>query len=113
HRILTAICLLMAASLMAKPIDYYLPEGERFNASIPSPSSLLNQDLGDQDLGDQHLRHDQIVRYMGVLAASSPQAKLVEYGRTHEGRRLVLLVISSEENMQQFEQLPERDDVLK
>jgi len=108
HRILTAICLLMAASLMAKPIDYYLPEGERFNASIPSPSSLLNQDLGDQ-----HLRHDQIVRYMGVLAASSPQAKLVEYGRTHEGRRLVLLVISSEENMQQFEQLPERDDVLK
>lgn len=108
HKIVAITCLLLAGSLWAKPIDYYLPDGERFNASIPSPSSLFNQDLGDQ-----HLRHDQIVRYMGMLAASSPQAKLIEYGRSHEGRRLVLLVISSEQNMQQFEQLAERDDLLK
>jgi len=108
NRILTLLGLLWAVNTVAEPIDYYLPDGERFNASIPSPSSLLNQDLGDE-----HLRHDQIVRYMGMLAASSPQAKLIEYGRTHEGRRLVLLVISSEQNMQQFEQLPERDDLLK
>ncbi|KAA3650767.1 MAG: peptidase M14 [Proteobacteria bacterium] len=107
-KIIALFCFMMATTLVAKPIDYYLPKGERYNASIPSPSSMLNQDLGDQ-----HLRHDQIVQYMGMLAASSPQAKLVEYGRTHEGRRLVLLVISSEQNMQQFEQLPEREDLLK
>ncbi len=108
NRILTLFGLLWAVNTFAEPIDYYLPDGERFNASIPSPSSLLNQNLGDQ-----HLRHDQIVRYLGMLAASSPQAKLIEYGRTHEGRRLVLLIISSEQNMDNFEQLPERDDVLK
>lgn len=108
NRILTLVGLLWALLAFAEPIDYYLPAGERFNASIPSPSSLLNQDLGDQ-----HLRHDQIVRYMGMLAASSPQAKLIEYGRTHEGRRLILLIISSENNMQQFDQLPKRDDLLK
>ncbi len=107
-KLLTLFGLLWAVSAFAEPIDYFLPDGERFNASIPSPSSLLNQNLGDQ-----HLRHDQIVRYMGILAASSPQARLIEYGRTHEGRRLVLLAISSEQNMQNFEQLPERDDLLK
>lgn len=108
NRILTLAGLLWAVLAFAEPIDYYLPDGERFNASIPSPSSLLNQDLGDAQL-----RHDQIVRYMGMLAASSPQAKLIEYGRSHEGRRLVLLVISSEQNMQNIEQLPEQDDLLK
>lgn len=108
HKIIAVICLMLAGSLWAKPIDYYLPEGERFNASIPSPSGFLNQDLGDE-----HLRHDQVVRYMGMLAASSPEAKLIEYGQSHEGRRLVLLVISSAENMQQFEDLPQRKDLLK
>ena len=107
-KLLLLFGLFIAVSAFAEPIDYYLPDGERFNASIPSPSSLLNQNLGDQ-----HLRHDQIVRYMGILAASSPQARLIEYGRTHEGRRLVLLAISSEQNMQNFEQLAKRDDLLK
>lgn len=97
-----------STTLLAKPIDYYLPDGDRYNSSIPSPSNLLNQDLGDR-----HLRHDQIVRYMGVLAASSAEAKLIEYGRSHEGRQLLLLAISSANNISEFDDLPKRNDILK
>jgi len=109
-KFLTALVMwIMTSSVVtAKPIEYFLPEGEMYDASIPSPEAVLGQPLGDR-----HLRHDQIISYLSVLAASRPEAKLIDYGRTNEGRRLVLLAISSADNISNLEQLKEQKDVLK
>ncbi|TDR23859.1 M14 family zinc carboxypeptidase [Marinicella litoralis] len=106
---ITLICLLLSSfSLLAKPIEYFLPKGEMFDASIPSPEAVLGQPLGKQ-----HLRHDQIISYLSILASSRPEAKMIDYGKTNEGRRLVLLAISSADNIQNLEQLKSDPDTLK
>ena len=103
------IYLLFASfSLMAKPIEYFLPKGEMFDASIPSPEAVLGQQLGNQ-----HLRHDQIISYLSILASSRPEAKMIDYGKTNEGRRLVLLAISSAENINNLDQVKNDPDTLK
>ncbi len=42
---------------------------------------------------------DEIVRYFEALAGATPRATLTEYARSHEGRPLVYLTVSSEANM--------------
>ncbi len=102
-------CLLcLSAALFAKPIEFFLPEGEMFDASIPSPEAVLGQQLGQK-----HLRHDQIVRYLSMLASSRAEAKLIDYGQTNEGRRLILLAISSADNIRNLKQVKQDDKVLK
>jgi len=105
----TLICLLLSCfTLLANPIEYYLPEGEMFDASIPSPEAVLGQQLGAQ-----HLRHDQIISYLSILASSRPEAKLIDYGKTNEGRRLVLLAISSIDNIKNLDSVKNDPDTLK
>ncbi len=101
------LCLI-TLSVFAKPLEFFLPQGESFNASIPSPPTVLGQPLGER-----HLRHDQLISYLSVLAASSPEAKLVDYGLSNEGRRLVMLVISSAENIKNLDQVKTDPNMLK
>lgn len=104
------LCLIAFFTFNANAIvlEDYLPDDFRYQTAIPTPKAVTGVEVGER-----HYRHDQIVQYMSVLAASSPRAKLVEYGRTNEGRRLVLLFISSEENIKNLEQLPNDDSILK
>ena len=105
----TLLCLLLTSlSIFAKPLEFYLPPGELFDASIPSPEAVLGQTLGDR-----HLRHDQLISYLSVLAASRPEAKLIDYGLSNEGRRLVMLAISSSDNIANLEQVKTNPDILK
>ncbi len=102
-------CLILSSfTTAAEPLEFYLPTGESFDASIPSPTAVLGQTLGDR-----HLRHDQLISYLSVLAASRPEAKLVDYGMSNEGRRLVMLVISSADNINDLEQVKTNPDMLK
>ncbi|MCX7553347.1 M14 family zinc carboxypeptidase [Marinicella sp. S1101] len=106
---LTLISLLILAPLLvAKPLEFYLPEGEMYDASVPSPEAILGQQLGDK-----HLRHDQLISYLSVLSTSRPNAQLIDYGRSNEGRRLVMLAISSAANIENIEQVKADPDVLK
>jgi hypothetical protein len=100
--------LLMSLTIHAKPLEYYLPKGEMFDASIPSPEAVLGESLGDR-----HLRHDEIVSYLSILASSRPEARLIDYGRTNEGRRLVLLAISSANNIADLEAQKSNPNMLK
>ena len=106
----TIVCalLLISTAVQSEPLEFYIPKDELFDSSVPSPQVIFAQELGRQ-----HLRHDQIVSYLGVLAASNPRAKLLDYGRTHEGRRLVTLAISSADNIARLDQLKNDTDVLK
>ena len=66
--------------------------------SVPTPFSVLGFRLGDRPV-----RHGEILTYFEKLAASTPRARLVEYAKSHEGRRLVYLTVSAERNMARLE----------
>ncbi|NND15462.1 MAG: zinc carboxypeptidase [Eudoraea sp.] len=98
---LTIGLLLCSASVLAQ--DYFFEKFHPFNADVPSPENYLGYGIGDH-----HTRHDRIVGYLEALAAASDRATLHEYGRTHEGRRLVILTISSPENQQNLDALKQQ-----
>ena len=96
-----ALLLIFASALYSQ--DYFLKKYEPYNSDIPSPESYLGYGIGEH-----HTRHDRIVGYLEQLAKSSDKAKLYEYGKTHEGRRLVILMISSQENLNNIEEIKEQ-----
>jgi len=73
---------------------------EKVDPKIPKPRSVLGFSVGDKPA-----RHDQILRYFEALAKASPRATLTEMGKTHEGRRLVYLTISSAANQARLAQI--------
>ena len=78
--------------------DYFLKDKGPFDTSVPSPEEFL-----DYGIGEQHTRHDQIVAYFYKLAEVSKKASIEVYGKTHEGRKLVILTISSAANLSDLE----------
>ena len=90
----TSVCVAATPSdSLGRPVHAYLPADTAFDASIPTPESVLGAQVGEW-----HVRPDQLVGYMQILAEKSPRVRLVETGRTHENRPLLLLVITDEEN---------------
>ncbi len=90
--------LFLSTGLSAQ--DYFYKKFHPFNEAIPSPSEFLGYDIGEH-----HTRHDLIVAYFTKLAAVSDRASIYEYGKTHEGRKLVILTISSPENLQNLDNI--------
>ncbi|MCD6090589.1 MAG: hypothetical protein J7J72_03755, partial [Bacteroidales bacterium] len=54
---------------------------------------------------DWMVSHDQLIKYMEVIAASSDRAVLVEYARSYENRPLVHLIFSSPENLARLDEI--------
>ena len=46
-----------------------------------------------------------IVSYLEEIASHSDRAQIIYYGKTHEGRKLPLLLISTKENLAQLESI--------
>lgn len=78
--------------------DYYFKDFGPFDPSVPSPESFLGYKVGDY-----HTRHDRIVAYLEALDAASDRASLIDYGKTHELRRLVILQVSQPDNLRNLE----------
>ena len=99
-RIFTVIitCLLIVSSANAQ--DYFFGNKKPFNTNIPTPEAFLGYPIGEQ-----HTRHDQIVAYLYKLAELSDRATISVYGKTHEHRKLVMLTVSSSENLQNLENI--------
>ena len=74
--------------------------------SLQSPSEFLGYELGTK-----FTRHHRIVDYFTYVSNVLPNVKLQEYGRTNEGRPLVVAILSSQENYNNLEQI--REDNLK
>jgi hypothetical protein len=90
--LLTILCTAFFASSQSNDLQY-LPEGQNYNTEIPLPSQVLGYPVGAW-----HVRHDQIISYMEVLAAKSDRINLTYTGETHQQRPLVLLTITSPTN---------------
>lgn len=80
----------------------YLPKDIEYDQNIPLPSSVLGAPVGEW-----HVRHDQLVRYMEVLAERSERVSIVETGRTHENRPLLLLTFTAAQNHARIDEIRE------
>ena len=80
--------------------DYFLKNNGPYDSSISSPEEFLGYEIGFE-----HTRHDLIVAYLNYLSNTSPRANLINYGKTHEGRSLVMLTVSSESNLNNIESI--------
>jgi hypothetical protein len=91
---------LVTWSVAAQPLSAYLPNDIEYDPSVPTPQSVLGYEVGEW-----HVRHDQLVRYMEVLAAHSDRISIEYTGRTHQQRPLLLLTVTAAENHGKLEQL--------
>jgi hypothetical protein len=67
---------------------------------IPPPSSIIGHEVGEKAV-----RYDPLLRYLEELAAASDRITMNPIGKTHEGRMLVHLIITSPKNQQRLEQI--------
>jgi len=70
-------------------------------AQLQSPADFLGYQVGTR-----FTRHHQIVAYFNAVAKAQPtKVKLMSYGKTNEGRDLMVAAISSPENMAQLDNI--------
>ena len=101
---LQSILLLLCVTLVtylplvisAKPmsLEDYFDKAVSFDPSIPTPESSLGYQVGEW-----HVRHDQIVKYMELLAEKSPRMSLEVIGYSHEQRPLLLMTVANEQRL--------------
>jgi len=78
-----------------------LSPGTRYDTRIPT----LTQVAGHA-LGDEISTPEQIESYLKALQTAAPdRARLVEYGRTWEGRPLYILIVGSPERMARLDEI--------
>ena len=104
---LTLRALLLLAPLpttvvQAQELDWYLPSTVQYDQETPRPSEVLGWEVGSW-----HVRHDQLVQWYRTIADASPRFTLMEYGRTHEQRPLLLAAVSSPANLARLEEIRE------
>ena len=98
---LPALALAGPAEAGAQLEQLYQPallDGEEFDPAVPRPADILGYPVGSRAA-----THGEIVRVFEALAAASPRAELRQHGATHEHRRLIHLIVSSEETMGQLD----------
>lgn len=69
-------------------------------AQAPSPDEFLGYPLGTK-----FTPHQKVVDYFKKVAATNKNIQLQVYGKTYEGRELLLAVISDQANMDNIEQI--------
>ncbi len=67
---------------------------------VPNPDSFLGQQVGSRAA-----HHHEVVQYMRALAEASPRVHVETFGRTHEGRELIWVAISSPSNIERLDEI--------
>lgn len=95
-----AVALTPSLGAQEKPFDFYAfgPYVE----GVPRPEAILGYPIGAR-----HSFHHQMEAYMAALAASPVKAriKVEQYGTSYEGRKLWLIIVSSEANIARVEEI--------
>jgi hypothetical protein len=84
----------------AQDLSYYLPKNVTYNASIPTPKSVIYHEVGEW-----HVTHDRLVNYMKAVDAASERVSLQITGFTYEGRPQLALIVTSLKNHQRLEEI--------
>ncbi len=95
------ILFVISLSISAQvDMSYYLPSDVSYDPSIPTPKEVLGYHPGEW-----HASHDQIIYYMRTLAEASDRAVLQEYAKSNEGRPLMYLIFTSQNNHSNLDQI--------
>jgi len=78
------------------PLVDHLPKG----GPIPSPKDVLGYDIGQPK---KLTYYNDIVRYYRALAAKTGRVKVIDIGKTDEGRECIVVFIGSEETIRDLE----------
>ena len=100
--LISTLLLILAATAFAQPtpnpvrglaydVDFF--PGASYDAQIPTPEDLLGFRPGDRAAFPAEVEHCLV-----AWAEASPRARLVEYARSHEGRALYYMIVTSPEN---------------
>ncbi len=100
--LLFLICFFNLSAQTKTELSYYLPDGQNYDQSIPTPESVIGHQVGDW-----HITHDKLVFYMQALADASERITIETRGKTYEDRPLILLTITSPANHQDLETIRE------
>ena len=95
---ITILLILFFNSVFSQ--DYYFEKYNPFNEEIKSPEQFLGYPIGDM-----HTRHDLIVSYLEYLSEVSDRAQIYYYGKTYEGRKLVILAVSTPDKILDIENI--------
>ncbi len=69
--------------------------------TVPSPANYLGYEVGTK-----FTRHHQIVSYFNAIAQAKPEmVKIMSYGKTNEGRELLVAAIGLPENIAKLEEI--------
>jgi hypothetical protein len=71
-----------------------------YDASIPTPASVLGYDLGER-----FTPHHMILRYAEAVARASDRVTLDTVATTFEGREVLLLTVTSEANQRRLDEI--------
>ena len=97
------IVLLFSISLNSQThLSYYFDNSEKFDQTIPKPSEVIGHEVGEW-----HVTHDKLVKYMYAIANSSDRIIIEETGKTYENRPLLILKVSSPDNLKNLEKIKE------
>jgi hypothetical protein len=92
--ILFLFCANLFTQNLNQNLDYYFSELNFIaDENIPTPHEILGFNVGEW-----HVSHDKLLSYMLELEKASDRVKLEKTGKTYEGRDLVVLIITSEKN---------------
>ncbi len=87
-----------ATGELAYDADFF--PGASYLESVPAPEDLLGFRPGDRAAFPA-----EIERCLEAWDEASPRARLVEYARSHEGRALYYMLVTSPENMERIDQI--------
>ncbi|MCK5821775.1 MAG: hypothetical protein KAH17_07810 [Bacteroidales bacterium] len=95
------LCLAIASTSFAqKNLDYFLPEGSKYNMDIPTPAEILGHEIGEF-----HITHDKLIQYMKALDEASDRVSIEITGYSHEKRPLMLVAFTSGENQKKIDKI--------
>lgn len=97
-----SIMCLITNTINAEGIDYYFAADQSFDPDIPTPEEFLGYPIGSRIS-----EHSRINAYYELLNELSDRTTLLEIGRTHENRKLYVLVASSPENIRNIDRYRE------
>ena len=75
-------------------------EPANFNPSIPTPESITGHEVAEKTV-----RYPALIQYLQAVAKASERVTLTAYGRTHEGRTLYYVTITSRANHKRLDQI--------
>src|SRR5579862_4159756 len=90
---------LVAGMVLAAPSQFDFYADKPYDPSIPKPDSTLGYALGERTTNFR----DQERALMAIASAAGKRVKVIEYGKSWEGRPLRIFVVGSPENMNRLE----------